>query len=202
MSVAANWLEDERVETPIGLLPWLQRLADGDVDALAHVYDGTCRMVFGLAVRILRRVDEAEEVVVEVYTQAWKTASSFDPGRGSVEAWLSTITRSRALDRLRSRKARPDVDDASRMPLEDLDGIEYRSQRDVLVADHARFQAAAMLMALAPDDRRLIELAFFEGYTHTELADRLGLPLGTVKTRIRLSILRMRRALGHVRTCP
>jgi RNA polymerase sigma-70 factor, ECF subfamily len=195
VSIAAEWLEDERIETPLGLSPCLERVAAGDVDALAHLYDRTCRMVFGLAMRILRRAEEAEEIVVDVYTQMWKTAASFDPARGSVEAWLSTMTRSRALDRLRSRKARPDLDDVSRTPLEDLDRIEDRRQPDRSGVDHARFQAAAMLMALAPDERRLIELAFFHGYTHSELAGLLGLPLGTIKTRIRMSVMRMRRAL-------
>ena len=195
MGEAAEWLEGDRIETPIGLSPWVRRLVAGDGDALAYLYDRTSRMVFGLAMHILRRADEAEEVVVEVYTQMWKRAASFDPERGSVEAWLSTMTRSRALDRLRSRKARPDVDDVSRSPLEDVDRIEYRTRQDPLVADHARFQAAAMLMALTPDERRLIELAFYDGYTHSELAGLLGLPLGTVKTRIRMSVLKMRRAL-------
>ena len=163
---------------------------------MAHVYDRTSRFVFSLLMRILRRQEDAEEVLVEVYTQAWRSAASFDPRRGSGEAWLSTIARSRAIDRLRSRKARPDLHHANVTAVEPFDETRHGRQHEPLSADHARFQAAAMLMALAPDERRLVELAYYDGYTHRELADRLGLPLGTVKTRIRHSLLKMRRAVG------
>ena len=174
-------------------------IAAGDTDALAALYDRTSRVVYGVAVRILRRRDEAEEVVLDVYTQVWRTATGFDPGRGSIEAWLLMITRTRAIDRLRARTARPDVDGAA---------VEALEQRQTPVgADRlasawdARRRIGGVLPRLAPCERHLIEMAFLEGYTHRELAALLGLPIGTVKTRIRNSLRVMRGALERSQSC-
>ena len=174
-------------------------VADGDTDALAALYDRTSRMVYGAAVRILRRRDEAEEVVLDVYTQVWRNATGFDPGRGSIEAWLLMITRTRAIDRLRARTARPDVDGAA------VEALEHR--RTPVGADQmasawdAHRTIGGVLPRLAPRERQLIEMAFLEGYTHRELAALLGLPIGTVKTRIRNSLRIMRGALERSPAC-
>lgn len=169
------------------------RLAARDPDALALLYDRTRRLVYSLALRILGRPEDAEDITLETYTQVWRDAGRYESRRGSVEAWLITIARTRAIDRLRLRAARPDMQ-RSRISIPDaLAHIEaFVGSSEVW---ETRERAAEMLRMLAPDERRLIMLAFFDGYTHTELAAKLGMPLGTVKTRIRASLQRMRRAL-------
>jgi len=169
-------------------------IAAGDAEALAHLYDRTSRLVYSLALRILRRPDEAEEVVIDVYAQVWRSATTFEFRRGPVEAWLATIARSRALDRRRARNARPDFESLHVAPLENA-WPEHEREEPTNAWD-ARRLAAGALQALAPAERRLVELAFFDGYTHRELSALLGLPLGTVKTRIRNSLHRMRSALS------
>lgn len=193
MGVVVAWPDEGRLAAPESLAALLDRAVKGDALAFGHLYDRTCRLVYGLALRILRREDEAEEVMVDVYAQVWRTAASFDSRRGAIEGWLSTITRSRAIDRLRSRQARPDLQPLTATGL-DAAGVSYGST-EFQAAYHDRFCTAASLRVLTPGDRRLIELAFFEGYTHSELAHLLDVPLGTIKTRIRSSLLKMRRAL-------
>ena len=170
----------------------ISRIARGDAVALAELYDRTSRLVFGLAYRILRRPDEAEEVVVDVYTQVWRTASRFDARRGSVEAWLSMIARCRAIDRRRSRVSRPDVGTVTVDPLDLTDIVE---PDDFLSALDARQRLESTLGTLTTHERELVTLAFYEGYTQVELADRFRLPLGTIKTRIRAALAKLREAL-------
>lgn len=177
------------------LLLFAERAGAGDPDALARLYDRTSRLVYSLALRILRREDEAEEVVLDVYAQVWRTAARFDVRRGSIEAWLLNMARSRAVDRLRSRAARPDLDSLG-CAVVDIEDLGDQATADELVdAFDARRRADLMLLTLAPEDRRMIELAFYEGFTHSELSVLLGLPLGTVKTRIRRCLMRMRNAV-------
>jgi RNA polymerase sigma-70 factor (ECF subfamily) len=177
------------------------RLADGDEDALARLYDSTNRIVYGLALRILGEPSSSEEVTMEVYLQVWRTAESYDPQRGTVSSWLVTLVRSRAIDCLRRRKAR-------RAGLEDhVDDVVHLSdsrpspERAVVDAGRARMLAKAMAN-LSPDQREAIELAFFPGLSHTEVAAQMGLALGTVKTRIRLGMLRLRKLLGQFEELP
>ena len=177
------------------------RLADGDEDALARLYDSTNRIVYGLALRILGEPSSAEEVAMEVYLQVWRTAESYDPQRGTVSSWLVTLVRSRAIDCLRRRKAR-------RAELEDnVDDVvqlsDSRPSPERAVVDAGRAQMLAKAMAnLSPDQREAIELAFFSGLSHTEVAAQKGLALGTVKTRIRLGMLRLRKLLGQFEESP
>jgi RNA polymerase sigma-70 factor (ECF subfamily) len=171
----------------------IARIAAGDSDAFARLFDTTARLVYALAARILRRPEEAEEVMIDVYSQVWQDASGYDSRRGSVEAWLITITRSRALDRLRLRLVRPDLNGAALAGLDEVSD-EWQAA-SATRSQEALWRVNAALPVLAPEERRLIELAFFEGYTHRELSSVLHLPLGTVKTRIRTSLHKMRRAL-------
>jgi RNA polymerase sigma-70 factor (ECF subfamily) len=136
-----------------------------------------------------------------VYLQVWRTAESYDPQRGTVSSWLVTLVRSRAIDCLRRRKAR-------RAGLEDhVDDVVHLSdsrpspERAVVDAGRARMLAKAMAN-LSPDQREAIELAFFPGLSHTEVAAQMGLALGTVKTRIRLGMLRLRKLLGQFEELP
>jgi len=174
----------------------LARMAQGDGDALAELYDRYVRPVYSLAVRILRDGRDAEDVVQEVFTQAWRQASRYTAARGPAVAWLFTLTRSRAIDRLRARRARPDgaSDDAAATALIDASpAIEHQ----LLSAEQvARVRAALDDLPLL--QRVAIELAYFEGLSHVEIADRLEQPLGTVKTRIRLAMGKLRETLGGV----
>lgn len=168
--------------SPIDAL--LDRLAAGDHAALGEVYDRYAGLVNGLALRILRNTAEAEEVIQEVFLQIWRQAVRFDPARGSAEAWICTIARTRALDRLRRRTSRRE---------ESVEAIPGASDTPKTVEAIAVHKA---LDTLSADQRTALELAYFEGLTQSEIAARLGEPLGTVKTRIRTAMIRLRDVLG------
>lgn len=171
-----------------------ERMARGDQDALAEIYDRHGRLVYSLAFRILRDQSDAEDVVQDVFSQAWRQAARYDASRGSVLGWLLTLTRSRAIDRLRGRRSRPE-------PSSDegaLNGIpDPAVPADVQAASASQAtQIRAALDGLTVLQRVAIELAFYEGLTHAEIAERLELPLGTVKTRIRQGLLKLRDRLA------
>jgi RNA polymerase sigma-70 factor (ECF subfamily) len=161
-----------------------------DADAIARLYDRHSARLLGVAYRILGETGEAEEVVQEVFLYAWRAASSYDPFRGSVLAWLIVATRSRAIDRIRTRKVAVSSDETGREPLGDL-----RAGDDVEQGAASRQWEAVCRAAVAElpaDQRRALELAFFEGLTHQEIAAKTATPLGTVKTRIRLGLMKLR----------
>lgn len=171
----------------------IARCARGDQAALASLYDMTAAHVNGLALRILGDRDTAEEITGDVFLQAWRSAASYDASRGSPIAWLLTIARSRAIDRLRATA----TDRRQTAPLElglkapaPGPGPEEASS----LVQRSRFVRAAM-GRLSREQREAIELAFFAGLSHNEIADVLGIPLGTIKTRIRLGMGRMRDVL-------
>ncbi len=168
-------------------------MASGDGAALRALYDQHARGVFSLAVRILRSQQDAEDLVQEVFVQAWRQAIRYDPGRGTVAAWLLTQTRSRAIDKLRSRRARPEgaeVEGALEQQRDPAAGADVEVVR-LEQADAVR----RALDGLPHPQRAALELAYYEGLTHVEIAERLEEPLGTVKTRIRQGLLRLRDAL-------
>jgi|SRR5262245_5696717 len=162
----------------------VRRLAAQDASALAEFYDRFAPLVNALALRILRDSSDAEDVVQEVFLQAWRQADRFDPSRGSPEAWLCTIARTRAIDRLRRRAARREEPEEAAPPPSDAPRNEEALAVRKAVAE------------LSEDQRRALELAYYEGLTQTEIAARLGEPLGTIKTRIRTAMIRLREALG------
>jgi RNA polymerase sigma-70 factor, ECF subfamily len=173
----------------------VQHAAAGNQAALAQLYDATSQLVFGLALRILGDRDAAEDIVIEVYAQAWREAKTYDPRRGTPCSWLLTMTRSRAIDLLRARKR-----DQATDPLEYADDVESATpnpEEASADAERHRFVRGA-LTSLNKEQREAIELAYFAGLSHTEIAMRLGQPLGTVKTRIRLGMMRLREVLGHL----
>jgi RNA polymerase sigma-70 factor, ECF subfamily len=161
-----------------------------DADALATLYDRHAPRLLGLAWRIVGETGEAEEVVQEVFLYVWRAAGTFDPGRGSVLAWLLVATRSRAIDRIRTRRPAATADSSGRDPLQELS-----SGDDVEGASASREWESTCresVGSLPPDQRRVLELAYYEGLTHQEIAERTGTPLGTVKTRIRLGLMKLR----------
>jgi RNA polymerase sigma-70 factor (ECF subfamily) len=166
------------------------RMAGGDEAALAALYDATSAVVHGLALRILRDPAAAEDVVLEVYLQAHRQAASYDPERGTPWAWLLVMARSRALDRLRAEGAwrrRHEPLRETDAHVESGPGPDEQSQ----AADQAR-RVRAAVATLPPTERQVLEVAYFGGLSHTEIAAHLDLPLGTVKTRVRSAMARLR----------
>ena len=164
-----------------------------DADALGTLYDRHSARLLGLAHRILGDTGEAEEVLQETFLYAWRAASTFDPSRGSVLAWLIVATRSRSIDRLRAR--RPSI---ARGPA-DSDPLERLSAPGDIEAESAarewEAECRAAIGKLPAEQREALELAYFEGLTHAEIAERTGSPLGTVKTRIRLGLMKLREGM-------
>lgn len=170
----------------------VRRVAEGDETAIADLYDRYRRVIFALALRVLRDRGEAEEILIDVFLQVWRTASRYEPGRGSVCAWLMTLTRSRAIDRLRSRP-RPAgaVDSAMETARPAVTGPEE-------AMEHAlrRRRVTDALSALSEHQRQAIALAYYGGLSHAEIAARLGEPLGTIKSRIRMGLTALRDVLA------
>jgi RNA polymerase sigma-70 factor, ECF subfamily len=172
----------------------IRRVAGGDADALAALYDRHSRIVYSLAFRIMGDSSDAEEVTQDVFAQVWRQASRYDTTRGAVVAWMLMMTRSRAIDRLRSRRGLPPVAPDSWRGLTDMIDPAEGPELMTLTADQvARVRDA--LNGLPLSQRLAIQLAFYEGLTHVEIAERLEEPLGTVKTRIRLGLLKLRDAV-------
>lgn len=181
--------EDQRVD-----LVTLGRMARGDERAIEELYDRHARPVYSLALRILQDPADAEDVVQEVFVQAWLQASRYDAARGAVAAWLLTTARSRAIDRARARRARPDLPGGTLPPIDVPDSGQLPDAQ-LLSAEHvARVRSA--LSDLPTLQRAALELAYYEGLSHVEIAARLEQPLGTVKTRIRLAMIKLRESLA------
>ena len=169
-------------------------MAGRDPDALTELYDRYARLIYSFALHIVGDQAEAEDVVQDVFSQVWTQAPRYEAERGAVAAWLLTISRSRAIDRLRARRARPDSEAADEHQLRAL--VDPAEPHDVGVL--AREQIARLRDAmrdLPVLQRVAIEMAYFEGLTQSEIAARLEEPLGTVKTRVRLALLKLREAM-------
>lgn len=185
----------ERISTPPPDLSALfARVQRGDQDAFAELYDAIAPLVFGAVKRILRDPAMSEEVTQEVFVELWTSAVRFDPTRGVVSTWAVTIARRRAIDRVRSEQSqrnriqqlghrRPDLqDDAGETVVASLDAE----------------RVTRALAELPTDQRQIIQLAFIDGFSHSDIADQLGLPLGTVKGRVRGGLQRLSGKLGGV----
>jgi RNA polymerase sigma-70 factor (ECF subfamily) len=163
------------------------RLAAREMDAAAELYDRYAPQVYALARRIVRNDGDAEDVVQEVFSQAWRTAASYDRQRGSVIGWLLMMTRTRSIDKLRSRQARPEADGGIQP-----DSLPPAETPDVVLAAEQAGIVRAALLALPAAQRTALELAYYEGLTQAEIAERLAEPLGTVKTRMRTALNTLR----------
>ena len=176
------------------LISYVQGIAKGDQAALAALYDSTNRLIYGLILRVLGDAGTAEEVLLDVYTQVWRQATSYDTSRGMPLAWLTTIARSRAIDRLRSgwqdqrRKEPMDL-------LKDRETAAASPEDMTVISERQRFVRSALAL-LSPEQREVIELAYYGGLSHSEIAAKLNQPLGTVKTRTRLGMIKLREALA------
>src|SRR2546423_12370299 len=156
----------------------IRAVADGAQQALAALYDATSRAVYGLLLRILSDASAAEEVLLDVYTQVWRQAGAYSPARGTPLAWLTTIARSRAIDRLRRRRQEQQRTE----PLEEgAYGASGESAEEEVRAGEVRAVVRAALDALAPEQREVIELAYYGGGSHSAIAAPPGLPPGPRK---------------------
>jgi RNA polymerase sigma-70 factor (ECF subfamily) len=162
------------------------RVRAGDQQALSELYDRYSKLVYSVALRILQDTGAAEDLLQDVFLQLWRKPDAFDSSRGSLAAWLAVIARHRSIDRLRQRRPETDIEDCVTTSATDL-GDE--TQRSLMIE-----KVRVVMNELAPDQRTAMEMAFFEGLTHTEIAEKTGEPLGTIKTRIRsgLQLLRSR----------
>jgi RNA polymerase sigma-70 factor (ECF subfamily) len=174
----------------------IARVAQGDTNALARLYDDTAARVHGLVLRVLGDTAAAEEVTADVFVQVWRQAAAFDPARGAALGWLLLIARSRALDRLRAGSA----ERARAEPLEAAMAVPASDPGppdEVEVAERRRSVVRA-LTRLPPEQRQAVELAYYKGMSHAQIADATGQPLGTVKSRIRAAMSRLRDELTAV----
>jgi RNA polymerase sigma-70 factor, ECF subfamily len=171
----------------------LHRSALGDENAFAQFYDATSARAYGLALRVVRNPAHAEEVTQEAYLDAWRSSTRFDPARGSAAGWLLTIVHRKAVDRVRSVEAASARDETWNRETAPTDHDQTAE------AAHASLDAARIRSAVATltdVQRRAVELTYFGGYTHTEVATLLDVPLGTAKTRIRDGLIRLRDLMG------
>jgi RNA polymerase sigma-70 factor (ECF subfamily) len=189
--VAAEALTPDEAQTLDSKL--LHAVARGDEAALASLYDRYRLILFGLILRILHSRPEAEDILQDVFIQVWKTAGSFDDARGRPFTWLVTLARSRAIDRLRALGSRQRVADES---VQAAPESISDSEADALQSEQ-RGVVRAALRELPAEQREALVLAYFEGLTQTEIAARLNAPLGTVKTRMRSGMIKLRELLGE-----
>jgi RNA polymerase sigma-70 factor (ECF subfamily) len=174
----------------------LDRITRRDPAALAELYDRHCRLLFALILRIVRDRGDAEDILQEVFVRVWDRADTYNPAIGPPAAWLVRISRNRAIDRLRAKAVRVDLQHPeSAQPERMLDTSREANPERAVSAGEERTAILDALAALPQEQRTLIESAFYEGYTQSELAERFDLPLGTVKTRIRTGMQALRRAL-------
>ncbi len=172
----------------------MAQAAAGDQLAFASLYDATSRVVFGIVLSVLRDRAQAEEVTQEVYIEAWTSACKFDANRGSAGGWLNTIAHRRAIDRVRSASRSTQRD--QRHAEAELHLVEADTSDVVVSRDEGR-RVRDALLTLPEAQRTAVQLAYFEGRTHREVAEYLQIPLGTAKTRIRDAMRRLRTQLGE-----
>ena len=170
----------------------ITRIVARDADAVGELYDRHSRLLFGLILRIVRDRSEAEEILQEVFVQVWTRAETYNVALGTPAAWLVRVARNRAIARFRANSVRARTIEATPAP-PPVESPEARAA----MSEQQRAVARA-LDALPPEQRELIECAYFMGLTQSELADRFGLPLGTVKTRVRTGMMSLRRELQHL----
>jgi RNA polymerase sigma-70 factor, ECF subfamily len=160
------------------------RIRAGDQQAMSELYDRYAKVVYAVALRVLQDAAGAEDVLQDVFLQLWRNPDAFDASRGSLSAWLAVISRHRSIDRVRKRRPETDIEDCVIAAGPDLRDETERT----LVIEKVR----AVLDQMNPDQRQAMELAFFQGLTHTEIAEKTGEPLGTIKTRIRSGLQQLR----------
>ncbi len=166
----------------------MARIRTGDEDALAALHDRYAAVVYSVALRVLGETTQAEDILQDIFIQLWRNPQRFDASRGSLGAWLAVIARHRAIDQLRRRRPESDIED---VVISVDTRLEQSTDRSMAIA-----KIRAAVERLPVEQRQPLELAFFQGLTHSEIADKTGEPLGTIKTRIRSALLALRKALA------
>jgi len=165
----------------------MQQIRGREADALSRVYDLYSTVVFSVAMRVLRDSAAAEDVMQEVFLKLWQQPESFADQRGSLCGWLAVVARNRSIDKIRSSRRMENVDD---LQLSNNIDLGADAEREIMLG-----KVRVVLETMPADQRQAVEMAFFEGHTHTEIAQQTGQPLGTVKTRIRSALITIRKAL-------
>jgi RNA polymerase sigma-70 factor (ECF subfamily) len=165
----------------------ISSIRGGNQGAMAELYDRYSSIVYAVAMRVLGDTAAAEDVLQDVFMQLWRNPGAFDSSRGSLAPWLAVIARNRAVDVLRKRRPQDDIEDVTLSVEPDLAGEADRSR----VAGTIR----AVLNQMPSPQRSALEMAYFEGYSHSEIAEKTGEPLGTIKTRIRAGLMLLRKAV-------
>lgn len=173
----------------------IQQIARQDQIGLSQLYDRYARVVQALAYRLLGSREEAEEVVLDVFSQVWRTAEKYDAGKGRVDAWLFMLTRSRALDRGRKRQRYARVFESVTVAEKAERTMVSQNPESVLLRGDRRQQIKAALAQIPPEQRQIIELAYFQGLSQSQIVQQTGISLGTVKTRARLGLKKLRALL-------
>jgi RNA polymerase sigma-70 factor, ECF subfamily len=177
-------------------LELVDRIKQGDSTALDALYERYSSPVYSLVWKILQNAEEAEDVALDVFWQIWRQADRYDPSRGAPPAWIFTVARSRAIDRLRARHRREDRTISFDDPAVNLDPLDEEAAPDLVASfRQTRDAVREAIKTLSVVQREAIELAFFKGLTHVEIASQLDEPLGTIKTRIRQGLIKLRKIL-------
>ena len=170
-------------------LELMEAIANSDSSALSHLYDRYARILYSFVFKILGSAEESEEVVVDVFSQVWRNAKSYQPQRGRVDTWLFTIARSRALDCLRKRQRQSKILDATTQTYEP--DATPQPEEELLIQERRSIVKEA-LTQLPEEQRIVLELAYFGGYSKSEIAEKISVSIGTVKTRTRLGLNKLR----------
>lgn len=186
------WQHEPLVAPPRDLVMLMQRVQHGDEPAFAELYDELAGVVFGTVKRVLRDPSMSEEVTQEVFVELWRTAARFDPQRASVSTWTITLARRRAVDRVRREQSQRDRIERAGLQRPDV----MTSPDDAVVASLEAERVERAVRELPEEQRVVIEMAFIDGDSHSDIAERLGLPLGTVKGRARLGLKKLGGRLG------
>ena len=166
----------------------LARIQSGDQSAMSALFDRYGTLVYSVAFRVLKDASEAEDVMQEIFVQVWKNPRAFESGKGSMAGWLAVVARNRSIDVIRRRRPAEPVESFA---LPAATNLAREAERDSLLG-----KIRGVMGALPEEQRRPLELAFFEGLSHSEIAAKTGDPLGTVKTRIRMALTTIRKALA------
>jgi RNA polymerase sigma-70 factor (ECF subfamily) len=164
----------------------MERIVRRDSKALEELYERFSKALYSVILSIVKKKEDAEEILCEIFFQVWEKAPSYDLGKGSVYTWLLTMARNRAIDKIRSKSyknQRQENDEIEEMDV--FTNEDKHNQLDNVVLTERAEIVKSALMQIAPDQRQVLEVAYFEGYTQSEIAERLGVPVGTVKTRMR-----------------
>lgn len=194
VQAAMNEISQSEAAAVHSLATLVERMRSGQERALEELYEATVGKLYALASAILRSAEDTEEIVCETYAYAWANAARFDAARANVLGWLLMLCRSRALDRLRQRRATANALDL--VAMRETDSLGSDQPYDILSLMQRRTRVHTALSQLTPERRHLVSLAFLQGLSHQEIAEATSLPLGTVKSHVRRALAQLREALG------